>query len=168
MDNEERLDIDWSTRDRRQIRLPREAYALAGSVWHVTLAARQVDPPPFANEALRTRIIETIAHRCEAHGCLMHLVCVMPDHIHLLLEVRNDDLVAVIGDVKSCIAREWWAFGGQGSPWQRRFYDRGVRTPQQFDEVVRYILDNPVKEGLAESWEEYPYLSGIVLTGEPS
>ncbi|MGD9714390.1 MAG: transposase [Thermomicrobiales bacterium] len=159
---------DWSKRDRRRIRLPRETYALEGSTWHVTLATRQGISPLFEERALRSRMVEVIDERCGIRGCVLHLSCVMPDHVHLLLEVGKDDLIAVIGDVKSCVAREWWGFGGERSPWQRRFYDRGVRTSRQFEEVVRYILGNPVESGLCEDWEEYPYFSGVLLrSGDP-
>ena len=141
--------IDWTQRDRRMIRLPRGAYAVAGSTWHVTLATRKDIAPPFVDDGFGQQVIRTLTDRCTKRSTLLHLYCLMPDHIHLLVEVRGADLVAVMSDLKSCIAREWWQTGGKGTPWQRGFHDRGIRDPKVFDEVMRYILENPVRAGLA-------------------
>ena len=93
----------------------------------------------------------------------MELFCLMPDHLHLLLRVGQAGLVEVVGDVKSRTTREWWAHGGGGALWQRSFYDHGIRGSRDFDETVRYIVENPVKAGLVEDWAEYPFVGGALI-----
>ncbi len=45
--------------------------------------------------------------------------------------------------------------------WQDSYYDRVIRSEEEFDEKLRYILDNPVRRGyVAEGWM-YPF-SGMV------
>ena len=56
--------------------------------------------------------------------------------------------------------------GTQGSLWQDERYDRIVRDEAEFLEKWNYIRNNPVKSGLADSPEEYPWLyeRGVVST----
>jgi putative transposase len=46
--------------------------------------------------------------------------------------------------------------GGQGQVWQDESYDRIVRDWKEFQEKLVYILENPVRAGLARAPEEYP------------
>ncbi len=45
--------------------------------------------------------------------------------------------------------------------WQKDFYDSIIKTEGQIGIQVRYILDNPVRKGLARTWEDYPYKGAI-------
>src|SRR5437879_3839430 len=50
--------------------------------------------------------------------------------------------------------------GQTGRPfWQDESYDRLVRNANEFQRIESYILQNPVRAGLARSAEEYPWLS---------
>jgi putative transposase len=49
---------------------------------------------------------------------------------------------------------------GSGDPfWQTRYYDFNVRTERKRIEKLRYIHRNPVKRGLVESPEQWPWSS---------
>ncbi len=43
--------------------------------------------------------------------------------------------------------------------WQDGFRDDGLRTPQAIRRAVQYVVMNPVKAGLVEKPEDYPYLA---------
>src|SRR5579864_6820814 len=43
--------------------------------------------------------------------------------------------------------------------WQKRYYDRNVRDEREFVEKLRYIHRNPVKAGLCELPEGWPWSS---------
>ena len=43
--------------------------------------------------------------------------------------------------------------------WQDGYRDDGLRTASAIRSAVQYVILNPVKEGLVETYEEYPYLS---------
>ena len=50
--------------------------------------------------------------------------------------------------------------GLTGRPfWQDENYDHLVRNQKQFERFENYTLDNPVRAGLAQSAEEYPWSS---------
>ncbi len=41
--------------------------------------------------------------------------------------------------------------------WQKSYYDHVLRHDENLAHVVRYVLENPVRAGLVESFDEYPY-----------
>jgi putative transposase len=43
--------------------------------------------------------------------------------------------------------------------WQKRYYDRNVRDHREFLEKLRYIHRNPVKRGLVQRPEDWPWSS---------
>ena len=43
-----------------------------------------------------------------------------------------------------------------GSFWQAESYDHVVRNGE-LERIISYVLENPVKAGLVEDWEQWPY-----------
>jgi REP element-mobilizing transposase RayT len=91
--------------------------------------------------------------------------CVMPDHVHLLLEALADD-----ADFKSTM-RHWkqttgyaWKQRARRRLWQEGYYDRVLRERDSDLDVVRYILDNPHRAGLTSDDEPYPYMGSSRFT----
>jgi hypothetical protein len=69
------------------------------------------------------------------------------------------DLTEVIHSVKSYSAQKISRKRGhRGSIWQDERYDRVVRDEAEFLEKWNYIRNNPVKSGLADRSENYPWL----------
>ena len=81
--------------------------------------------------------------------------CVMPDHIHLILRIETDHdgrmisaptVSTVVGSMKRWVSRQ------VGSPiWQKSFYDHAIRNQQDYDEIWRYIENNPLKYTLKKA-----------------
>ena len=95
--------------------------------------------------------------------------CFMPDHLHVLVEGTNDatDLRIFVSTAKqraAYAARSWI----RGRLWQPGCYERILREDEDVFDVVRYILQNPVRAGLVRSPGEYPFLGGIVAVDELS
>ena len=42
-----------------------------------------------------------------------------------------------------------------GKFWNRESYDIYIRNEKMLDNVISYILENPVKAGLAKEWDDY-------------
>ena len=104
---------------------------------------------------------------------------VMPEHFHLLIgEPEKGTVSTVMQVVKQRFARqvlkkrkgkqaELWA-EEKPAVWQRRFYDFNVWTGCKPAEKLRYMHQNPVKEGLVlepDQWEWSSFRN--YLTGEP-
>jgi REP element-mobilizing transposase RayT len=146
---------------RKRIRLPEQAYWDQGSTWHVTISTADRSTKAFVHSALAEAVVAAIIEQCAATGTILHAYCLMPDHCHLILQVTGAGLVETIADLKSRTTRVWWAHGGRGTLWQRSFHDHGLRTPRDFEETVRYLLENPVRAGLVDDWTTYPFSGGL-------
>ena len=55
-----------------------------------------------------------------------------------------------------------------GLLWPPRFFDRAVRTVKEYDEKVEYIHLNPVRAGLVDRAEDWPWSSVRDYTGSVS
>jgi REP element-mobilizing transposase RayT len=94
--------------------------------------------------------------------CLLHAWVVMPNHVHLLLTPKIVPSVA-LRRLKGASARKAnRLLGLTGQPfWQDESYDHLVRTQQGFERIENYILQNPVRAGLATIEEAHPWSSGF-------
>ena len=85
----------------------------------------------------------------------------MPDHVHVLVSGMTGKSVL---DVGSCYKRMLTVrlrnLGYRRPVWQRRFYDRGIRTDWNNDvnAAVCYVLNNPVRKNLVTDYREWPYM----------
>jgi REP element-mobilizing transposase RayT len=47
--------------------------------------------------------------------------------------------------------------GKHGNFWQHESYDHVVRNEKEFERIITYVIENPVKAGLVEEWHLCPY-----------
>ncbi|HLB11726.1 MAG TPA: transposase, partial [Dehalococcoidia bacterium] len=90
--------------------------------------------------------------------------CLMPDHVHLVLgPSASSDIVTFVGQYKNLSQRAAWTRGVKGRFWQTRFWDHFVRAEEQVEQVVQYVLNNPVRKGLVDHWGAYPFSGSLVF-----
>jgi adenine-specific DNA methylase len=89
---------------------------------------------------------------------------IMPDHVHWLLKPLPTNegaywtLTSITHSIKSFTAKEIpKVMNHIGKLWQIESYDRIVRDEREFLDTWEYIRQNPVKDGLSESPEDYPF-----------
>jgi putative transposase len=90
---------------------------------------------------------------------LLHDFVVMPDHVHILLTVQGDMTIEkamqfIKGRFSYRLKRE---FQYAGEVWQRGFSESRADDEESFLRYREYINQNPMKAGLVESPEQYPY-----------
>ena len=86
--------------------------------------------------------------------------CVMPNHVHVLLEPVRCPLADIVRMWKSSTARHAnRILGRSGTFWMRDYYDRYIRDSRHFEAVRRYIWLNPVNAGLCREAAEWPWSS---------
>jgi putative transposase len=89
---------------------------------------------------------------------------VMPDHVHALTQplAKGEgvfDLGEILHSVKSYSAHKInQQRRRSGAIWQDERFDRIVRDDEEFKEKWQYIRTNPVKNGLSQEPEDYPWL----------
>jgi len=89
----------------------------------------------------------------------LHDFVVMPDHVHLLLTVFDEMTIEkamqlIKGRFSHRLSHE---LGYKGEVWQRGFTEEQVINKESLEAHRAYIVNNPVKAGLAASPDEYPF-----------
>ncbi|HKY19942.1 MAG TPA: transposase [Vicinamibacterales bacterium] len=89
--------------------------------------------------------------------------CFMPNHVHLLVEglAEDSDCRSFIVKSKQCSAHAY-AKEFQARLWQPAGYEHVLRDDERVHVVARYILENPVRAGLAPTVLDYPFLGSEV------
>lgn len=99
---------------------------------------------------------------------------IMPNHVHLLVKTFEEypigGLVKTWKSFSAKAIRKLFREGGadyqpalpaillNDKPfWQREYWDRFVRDEKHFNSSINYILENPVKAGLVNSWQDWPW-----------
>jgi REP element-mobilizing transposase RayT len=147
----------------RRHRLPADAYRVDGSTWHVTVSVAKPNGSPFLDTDFGKKRLASFLRGYSICDAVPHLICLTPDHMHLLIEVRSVGLVDLMRRTKSYSTQLWWKRGGYGALRQESFYDHGVRDVPDFETIATYILNNPVEAGLVSEWESYPLFGGKML-----
>ena len=127
------------------------------------------------------RIAETVAEnlrRLDAKAYRLDAYSVMSNHVHTIFqpfvaetnlqEIKGKDgrsffvsdypgLSKIMHSVKGRSARECnIILARSGSFWEHESFDHVIR-PGRFDSTMRYVLNNPVKAGLAKHWRDWPW-----------
>ncbi|MCA8924708.1 MAG: transposase, partial [Planctomycetes bacterium] len=128
---------------RRRIRLSLDTYTRVGCTGLFTVCTNKRQPVLTAEP-----LCETLGRALRQSGsdlpAALLVWCVMPDHIHLLLQnLPGGDLVQWIARFKGRVAKEARAVGLRNL-WQRGFHDRLLRKEEDLVHVARYVLENPV------------------------
>ena len=85
---------------------------------------------------------------------------VMPNHVHVLVQTRQEPLAHVLQSWKRFIAREAnLLLSRKGSFWEREYWDTYMRDEAQMVKARCYIDQNPVKAGLAREAKAWPWSS---------
>jgi carbamoylphosphate synthase large subunit/REP element-mobilizing transposase RayT len=100
----------------------------------------------------------------------LYAACVMPDHVHILLEpgIKGNDfnnrpvfwgLGELVGSIKSFTTHEInKREQSKGSVWEEEWYDRLVRSQQDLEEKFHYITRNPWDAGITRPDENYEWI----------
>jgi putative transposase len=84
---------------------------------------------------------------------------ILPDHIHLFVgdsDVAPYGLERWVGAWKAYVSRRWPR--AEDKPiWQRSFWDRQMWTNQACDVKWLYVRNNPVRHGLVEHPDDWPF-----------
>ena len=114
-----------------------------------TLRRRKV----FANPAYASEAIDRLYRLQNLRPFFIFGFVIMPDHCHFLLNVPAPHTISkLMNSYKTGLTFDI----GIGSFWQPRF---DLRLPENSQNVLRYIHQNPVVAGLAETPELYPWSS---------
>ena len=93
------------------------------------------------------------------YGFVVAGYVLMPEHVHLLVgEPHRSSLSVALQVLKQQTSRKLKQ-REEAQFWQRRYYDFNVHSEEKRVEKLRYMHRNPVKRGLVEKPEEWPWSS---------
>lgn len=133
------------------------------TTYFITICAHMQQNLFQQDEVAELMVANLLKYR-DAEDFDLHEYVVMPDHIHLLLSLNDQQkLSRAIQLIKGGFSHSLCENGlVMREVWQQRYHDRGVRDANEFAEIAEYIRQNPVRRGLAERPEDYPYSSAKV------
>jgi putative transposase len=138
----------------------------AGGIFH--LWARRVDRwPLFIDEDDYRRYVAILGETVAEYEWLLLSFCLMPNHVHMLIELREANLSKGMQSLQSRYVQYFnERHGRDGTLFERRFNSRHVADALYFLTVAQYIEQNPVKAALCSTPEEWPWSArGMTATG---
>jgi putative transposase len=122
-------------------------------VYFVTLNCRLRGRNSLCNQLVARQILESVEHRNRAGVWWARLFLLMPDHVHALLSFPPDRRIAEI-------VRDWkkWTSRQSSVEWQRDWFDHRLRAEESLREKADYIMNNPVRAGLTDTAENWPWV----------
>ncbi len=139
----------------------------------------QLDSHPYGNCYLkRPDVAAIVSEKLQEYDGVHYELCaycIMPNHVHVLFDftpqVLHKDLTymdevpetylplckvmqLIKGGSSFSINR---LLGRKGTLWQRDYFDYYVRNHKEFNNILIYILENPVKAGFVKEREHWPF-----------
>jgi putative transposase len=126
--------------------LRRGRYSQPNARYFITLCTVERDPWLYA-DGIPEAVFDQL--REKENGFELIASVVMPDHLHLLIELVTGDLTRAIQVFKS---RSAIAINKQlnrsGAVWQPAFFDRKLRNDDEVAPVLSYMWNNPKQPGM--------------------
>ena len=93
--------------------------------------------------------------------------CFMPDHLHLLIEGRNENsdflkFIALFKQKNGYFFKK--KFGER--LWQENYYEHILRKEEHTEVIAKYIFENPIRKGLVSNLTDYPYSGSFLFNAE--
>ncbi len=120
--------------------------------------AMKYPPVRFTGEQARA-IGRGIATAANEYEYIIHALCILPDHVHLVMawHPRKIDLIASHMKAKATRAMRdegihpmtaYTEDGRTPSPWARKYWCPFIKDAVHMRMAIRYVKQNPVKAGL--------------------
>jgi putative transposase len=121
----------------------------------ITFSCFQRKPYLNTPEA-RTICEESIERSRQKYEFVIHGYVIMPEHVHMLVsEPSAASLAIALKAIKVSVSKQ----SAQSPFWTPRYYDFNVYSERKRIEKLRYIHRNPVKRGLVDKPEDWPWSS---------
>lgn len=121
-------------------------------------------PKWLSLHAIATMVIDAL-HYFDSKRYDLIAYCLMSNHIHIVFTLNTYEdgrsgfyLQQVMHSLKSYTANKCnELLDRSGSFWDHESYDRLVRDRSELYRIVQYTLQNPVKAGLCNRWQDWKW-----------
>ncbi|MHB1001133.1 MAG: REP-associated tyrosine transposase [Armatimonadota bacterium] len=151
--------------DRKNHHLPFETYSSTDCKFFITICAYNKNDL-FTSHNLCTAVVDALLWYHNNHTWNLYCYCLMPDHLHMIVSlpsrsmqsgVSAKSILTSIAQFKSYTTRQLWKYSETQNLWQRNCFDSVIDQLESVDDLIRYVLNNPVRKGIVDKWEDYPY-----------
>jgi REP element-mobilizing transposase RayT len=105
-------------------------------------------------------LVEQVLLEADKRDYQMQAWVVMPNHVHLVVDVWDLPLARLTGGWKGKSSRPAnLLLCRRGKFWQEDYYDTLIRDEAHLKRTIRYTEQNPVKAFLAKAAREWPWCS---------
>jgi REP element-mobilizing transposase RayT len=121
--------------------------------------------PVLATDNVSAILVDEWRSAPSRHGWNVSRYVIMPDHVHFFCAARQDasSLEEFVGRWKEWTSKRLIReLGFTRGVWQGEFHDHLVRSDESYAEKWDYVYKNPVRAGLVQKPEFWPYSGEIV------
>ena len=104
-------------------------------------------------------VFRSFCTRAKGRNIAVGRYVIMPDHVHLFCApaaLHPKPLLQWVSFWKSRSAQHW-PRPNDKPVWQRHFWDTQLRRGESYDQKWDYVLQNPLRAGLAECVDDWPF-----------
>jgi REP element-mobilizing transposase RayT len=130
--------------------------------WFLTICTRPQGINQLCHPETGSKLLDLIRDYHHRQCWNVELVVLMPDHLHAILSVPGGrSLSTVVASWKRLATKRF------GISWQRGFFDHRLRSASSAQQKWKYVMQNPVRAGLASDPVDWPYVlrSTIPMVG---
>jgi REP element-mobilizing transposase RayT len=138
---------------------------VAGGVYHVTSRGNDRQPI-FLDDLDYATLLQWLSKTVERFEWHCHGFCLMPNHLHVLLETPDPNLALGMQVLLGTYARRFnWHHRRVGHVFQGPYHSTLVEREAHLVELSRYLALNPVRAGLAADPADWPWSSYRATAG---
>ena len=139
---------------------------LAGGVYHVTSRGDRRENIYFC-DADRRAWLELLGKVCERFNWMCHAWCQMSNHYHIVVETVEGNLSQGMRQLNGVYTQHInSAYQRVGHVFQGRYKGILVEKESYLLELARYVVLNPVRAGMVDDPQQWPWSSYAAMTGE--
>jgi putative transposase len=138
---------------------------IPGAIYHL-ISRGNAREPIVRDDIDRVAFLRTLAHVVDRFGWLCHSYCLMDNHYHLVIETPQPNLPSGMRQLNSLHAQFFnRRYDRCGHLFQARYRSLMVEKDSYLLAVCRYVVLNPVRAGICERPEEWPWSSYRATAG---
>jgi putative transposase len=119
----------------------------------------------FQTNASADLMLQVMRSNREKGRMQIHAFVLMPDHMHLILTPAPD--VSLEKAMQFLKGGYSFLLKSKLDVWERSYRERRIVDAQDFATARRYVEQNPVRAGIVDRAEEYPFSSGAKDLTDP-
>jgi REP element-mobilizing transposase RayT len=97
----------------------------------------------------------------EEYAWTLHAYCLLPNHYHLVIEAKQNDLSGGMHKLNGRYARRFnQRYDRAGHVFQNRFSSYVIESEEHFLRALEYVRANPVNAGLCDDADEWLWAAG--------